>query len=77
MKRILIIATVLLSYSCTAQTQDSLIGHIFTSFNDKFPVYMGEGDSTYAVVDFNTKVYFDVNNLKTFVNRKKKHENNL
>jgi len=40
-------------------------------------VYMGEGDSTYAVVNVNTKVYFDVNNLKTFINRKKRHENNL
>ena len=77
MKRLLIIATVLLSYTCTAQTQDSLIGHIFNSFNDKFPVYVGEGDSTYTVVDINTRVYFDVSNLKTFVNRKKKHENNL
>jgi hypothetical protein len=80
MKQLLIIA-LLFGLNCSAQTkQDSLIGHIFIEDGTKFPVFLlnnGVGDSTYAVVDVNTKVFFDLNNLQTFIYRKKQYANNL
>lgn len=80
MKQLLIIA-LLFGLNCSAQTkQDSLIGHIFTGDGAKFEVFMlnnGVGDSIYALVDINTKVFFDLNNLQTFIYRKKQYANNL
>ncbi len=76
MKKILVIIIVLLSTTCKAQNQDSLIGHIFNSLSEKFPVYMTyKTDSTYALVDECTKVYFNLNRLETFAirTREKKH----
>jgi hypothetical protein len=80
MKQLLIIA-LLFGLNCSAQTkQDSLLGYIFTEIDTKYPVFMmnnGVGDSIYALVDINTKIFFDLNDLQTFIYRKKHYASNL